>query len=148
MLLKRWDSDLGTTFARLHDETNRLFGHIGRGDSTWRLFAYSYPPVNIWEDDGNVYAEAELPGMQQDQLEVYVTDGNELTIQGERRPGDMQQGVWHRQERGFGKFSRVLALPVAIDANQVEARCERGVLHITLPKSAIARAKQIAVKGE
>ncbi len=107
--------------------------------------ASSYPPLNIWADSDNVYAEAELPGVQLAHLEIYVTDENQLTLQGERRQLDLDKGVWYGQERGFGKFSRTIKLPMRVDADQVEARFEHGVLFVTLPKSAAAKPRRISV---
>jgi HSP20 family protein len=56
--------------------------------------------------------------------------------------------VWHRQERGFGEFTRVITLPVPVDADKVTARLEHGVLTLTTAKSAAAKPKKIAVKAE
>ena len=107
--------------------------------------ASSYPPLNIWGDSDKVYAEAELSGMQLDHLEIYVTDENQLTIQGERRKLELDKGVWYGQERGFGQFSRTVRLPVKVDADKVEARFEHGVLFVTLPKSEAAKPRRISV---
>jgi HSP20 family protein len=107
--------------------------------------ADSYPPVNIWGDNDRVYAEAELPGMQLDHLEIYVTEGNQLTIQGERRQRELDKGVCYGQERGFGQFSRTIMLPVKVDADKVEARFEHGVLLVTLPKNEAAKPRRISV---
>jgi len=107
--------------------------------------ASSYPPVNIWGDSDKVYAEAELPGMQLDQLEIYVTEENQLTIQGERRQLELDKGAWYGQERGFGQFNRTIKLPVKVDADKVEARYELGVLFVTLPKSEAAKPRRISV---
>jgi HSP20 family protein len=107
--------------------------------------ASTYPPLNIWGDSDKVYAEAELPGMQLDHLEIYVTEENQLTVQGERRKLELDKGVWCRQERGFGQFSRTITLPVKVDADKVEARFEHGVLFVTLPKSEAAKPRRISV---
>jgi HSP20 family protein len=81
-------------------------------------------------------------------LEIYVTGGDQLSIKGERKPIEVEQGVWLRRERAFGKISRVLTLPIEVDANKVQARLTNGVLTITLPKSEAAKPKKIAVKAE
>lgn len=110
-----------------------------------RALASSYPPLNIWGDNDKFYAEAELPGMQLDHLEIYVTEENQLTIQGERRQRELDKGVWYGQERGFGQFSRTIRLPVKVDADKVEARFEHGVLFVTLPKNEAAKPRRISV---
>ncbi len=55
--------------------------------------------------------------------------------------------IWHRQERGFGKFTRQVTLPSLVDADKVEAKYENGVLYLTLPKSEAAKPRKIIVKS-
>jgi HSP20 family protein len=128
---------------QLQNEVNHLFDQF----SPTRALAGTYPPINMWEDDNNVYVEAELPGMTQDELHIFVSEGNQLTIAGERRPCTFEKAAWHRQERGYGKFQRTFPLPVRVDADTVEAHLEQGVLLVTLPKSVSARPRKITVKG-
>lgn len=132
--------------SSFQDEMNRVFASIA-GHRQWPGLSYSYPLVNVWSDEHNYYVEAELPGMPLDALEIFVAEGNQLTIQGERNPAETT-GTWHRQERGFGKFSRTITLPAEVDADKVQARMEHGVLRITLPKSERARPRRITVKAE
>jgi HSP20 family protein len=143
MLVSRWQPFSWSPLREFQEETNRVFGRFGAENGP--ALADSYPPVNIWGDNDNVYAEAELPGMQLDHLEIYVTEGNQLTIQGERRQRQLDKVVWHRLERGFGQFSRTIMLPVTVDADKVEARFEHGVLFVTLPKSEAAKPRRISV---
>src|SRR5437660_5575069 len=147
-MLTRWDPFAGGTLNRLHNEMNQLFDRFGMAIDNGRAREYAYPAVNVWEDNENVYAEAELPGMKLDDLEIYVSEGNHLTIRGERKPCEQQKGVWHRQERGFGKFVRAITLPAVIDADNVEARFDQGVLFLTMPKSLAAKPRKITVKAE
>ncbi|HXG12051.1 MAG TPA: Hsp20/alpha crystallin family protein [Gemmataceae bacterium] len=150
MLLTRWQpyTDLWNELNRFQSEMNRLFESFGLGESGWPGLTAAYPAVNIWQDGDNVYCEAELPGMVLDDLEIYVTGGNQLTIKGERKQPEDGKGIWHRQERGFGAFSRTITLPVDVDADKVEARFAHGVLTITMPKSEAARPRRITVKAE
>ncbi len=142
MLATRWEP--WAEMQRLSREMDRVFGRGGNGMG--RLFGVgSYPALNVWEDDDNVYAEAELPGFSLDDLEIYVT-GNQLTIKGERRPPEPSSGTWHRQERSFGKFSRMIELPGDIDSDRVAAEFKNGVLNITLPKSEAVKPRRIEVK--
>lgn len=135
--------DLWSEMGRVHDELNRLFGR-GNGQ---RVLAPAGPAINVWEDEHNVFAEADLPGMDPAKLEVFVNEGDQLTIQGERSVAAPEGAVWHRQERGFGQFMRQVALPSLVDADKVEARYELGVLHLTLPKSEAAKPKKIVVQA-
>jgi len=130
---------------RVWDEMDRLFGPMGARAAA--AVAAPFPAINLWEDDDNLYAEAELPGMTQDAIEVTVSEGDQLTIAGERRPTASEGSIWHRQESGYGRFSRTVTIPVVVDANKVEGNFADGILTLTLPKSEMARPKRIAVKG-
>jgi HSP20 family protein len=143
MLVSRWQPFSGRRLREFQHEMNWVCGRFGVENG--RALADSYPPVNIWGDSDSVFAEAELPGMQLDHLEIYVTEGNQLTIQGQRRQRELDKGVWYGQERGFGQFSRTIVLPVNVDADKVEARFEHGVLFVTLPKNEAAKPRRISV---
>lgn len=129
---------------RLRNEMDRLFGHAGNGSDPARRMAF--PPLNVWEDDDHLYAEAELPGFELDDLEIYVSGGNQLSISGERRQPDHQGGAWHRQERAFGKFRRTLELPGDVNSDAVSASFSNGVLTLTMPKAERAKSRRIEVK--
>lgn len=148
MLTTRWQSNaLWNEMNRFRDEVNRLFDANGLQDRGGPTFAVAYPPLNIWEDVERVYVEAELPGMGLDDLEIHVT-GDQLSVKGERKAPDFPESAWHRQERGFGKFARGVTLPVAVDADKVEAKLTNGVLTIAMPKSEAAKPRRITVKAE
>jgi HSP20 family protein len=138
-------SDLWVEMARFQDELSRAFGRFVPGQEDPARGAG--PLVNVWEDDDAFHAEADLPGLNMDRFEVFVTEGNQLTIQGERPAPEFPEAVWHRQERPFGQFSRTLTLPALVEADQVEARYEQSVLRLTLPKSEAAKPRRIAVKS-
>jgi HSP20 family protein len=104
--------------------------------------------LNVWEEKDNVLVEAELPGLDLKDLEIYVTGGNQLTIKGQRKPNVPEKGVWHRQERQFGTFSRSLTLPFPVDAEKVDAKLENGVLQVRLAKHESAKPRKIPVKAE
>ena len=91
--------------------------------------------------------DRELVGLNLADLEIFVTGSNQLTIKGERKQSVPEKGVRHRQERGFGNFVRVLALPFAVDAEKVEAKFENGVLQIKLAKHESAKPRKIHVKA-
>ncbi len=135
------------TINRLREEMDHLFENFfGPGAAQWvpgAGFARGYPALNVWEDTQNLYAEAEVPGLTMEDLEVYVV-GNDLTIKGERKENG--QEAYHRRERGVGPFERVLPLPIPIDADKVEAQLSNGVLTIKMPKAEAARPRRIEVK--
>jgi len=129
---------------RMQDEFNRLFGRlspVARADGA----AVAGPAVNVWEDETALFAEADLPGIDPAKLEVFVTEGNQLTVQGERAAPEVPGAAWVRQERPSGPFVRVIALPALVDADKVDARYEHGVLRVTLPKSEAAKPRKINV---
>jgi HSP20 family protein len=132
---------------RLSNQMEQVFGRFN-GGGRQTLAPTEYPPINLWEDEERVYAEAELPGMKLDDLEIFVTGGNQLTISGERKEPAGNGAAWHRRERGYGRFTRVIELPGAVDEDKVEAQFKLGVLTITLPKREEAKPRRIAVKAE
>jgi HSP20 family protein len=145
----RWQpAQLFNQLQDLHNEMNRLFSRWGEDGARWLGTVAGYPAVNVWDDENTVFVEAELPGLRLEDLEIYVTGGNQLTLKGERKPSVPEKGIWHRQERGFGPFSRSLTLPFPVDADRVDARFENGVLQISMPKHESARPRKIQVKGE
>lgn len=138
-------------FGDLREELSRMQRELQRAvrrdpsSSVEELPADSFPPVNVWDDNDHVFVEAELPGCEQAELEVLV-HGRRLTIQGRRTPPQQDKGVWHRQERGYGTFSRSLDLPSPVDSDQIEADLRSGILSIRLAKHAEVRPKRIIVK--
>jgi HSP20 family protein len=128
---------------RLREEMDRVFG----GDGLRRVSESVFPPLNIWGNDENLYVEAELPGFELSDLEIYVSGNNQLSIKGERKVPEHEGGTWHRQERGFGSFSRMIDLPEPVDAEHVSAEFSAGVLTITMPKREEAKPRKIEVKS-
>jgi HSP20 family protein len=104
-----------------------------------------FPQLNLWEDEANVHAECELPGLRLDDLEVTVL-GSKLTIRGERKTAAPEGASSLRRERSYGEFSRTVELPIEIDAEKVEATLENGVLKVRLPKAKTALPRRIEVK--
>jgi HSP20 family protein len=152
-ILTRWEpfSELRhemRQMRRFQRAMDRLFGRWGIDLTERPALAVSYPPVNRWEDDDFVYAEAELPGLKLPDLEITVTANNQLTVKGKRESAAPEKVEWHRQERGFGSFERTIGLPVSVDGNKVEARLENGVLTIKMAKTPEAKPRKIPVKAE
>jgi HSP20 family protein len=132
--------------AQLQTEMNRLFDRWGHDGGLRGVDAY--PALNLWEDGDSLILEAELPGLNLKDLEIYVTGNNQLTLKGERKPLVPEKSVQHRQERAFGSFTRVFTLPHQVDANKVEAHFENGVLRVKLAKHESAKPRKIAVKAQ
>jgi len=103
------------------------------------------PSVDIYETADSIVIKAELPDVEQKDIEVRIED-NTLTIKGERKhDGEVKKENYHRIERYFGSFQRSFTLPSSIRQDNVSAICERGVLTITLPKKEETKPKQIKV---
>ncbi|KAA5539056.1 Hsp20/alpha crystallin family protein [Roseiconus nitratireducens] len=143
MLATRWEPF--AEMNRLSREMDRLFGRRGGGPGR-QVAGSQFPALNVWEDEDHLYAEAELPGFDEESLEIYVV-GNQLTLKGSRRPPEHQGGTWHRQERGYGKFGRSIELPGDVDSDKVSAEYKNGILTVTLPKSEAVKPKRIQVKS-
>ena len=102
--------------------------------------------VDIWDDAEHVYVEAELPGINKDDLNISVENGV-LTIQGEKKYEQTKKERDHRlQERYYGSFSRSFTLPSTVDSEKVDATLTKGVLKIVLNKRPEAKTKRIEVK--
>jgi len=139
--------------SRLREEMDNLFDtFLGQewnplGWAPLAGFARGYPGFNIWEDEQNLYAETEVPGLKMQDLEIYVV-GNELTVKGERKVEEREGETYHRRERPLGSFQRTIPLPMPIDADKVEASLRDGVLTITMPKAEAAKPRRIEVKAK
>jgi HSP20 family protein len=105
-----------------------------------------FPLVNFSEDEGHIYIESLVPGVEPKDIDLSVLR-NTLTISGERKPFVEKEGqIVHRAELGSGKFSRTIGLPVDIDPDNIHAQCKDGIMQITLAKAEHAKPKKIEIK--
>lgn len=105
-----------------------------------------YPAVNIWEKGGSAVITAELPGIDPEKLDISVS-GDTVTISGEALRETLAEGeIYLRQERGIGNFKRNIQLPFQINAQEVEARYEKGILVIVLPRVKEDLPKKIKIQ--
>lgn len=110
-----------------------------------RAGAGVFPSINLTEDGEAYYVSAELPGVTSTDLDLNVT-ANQLTVAGERKISEAAADVcYHRREREAGRFSRAIALPGDVDADNVKARLVDGVLTVTVPKVEKAKPRQISI---
>ena len=104
------------------------------------------PAVDIYETADSIIIKAELPDVDQKDIEVRIEDAT-LILKGERKHEDeVKKENYHRIERYFGSFQRSFSLPATIDQEKVTASCEKGVLTISLPKKEETRPKQIRIQ--
>jgi len=112
-------------------------------ESTWAT-----PAVDVAETDKGYEITAELPGMDESNIDVKFADGV-LTIKGEKKEErEEKKKDYYVSERRYGSFQRSFPVPESVDANKIEAKFVNGVLTIKLPKSAEAQKneKKIAIK--
>lgn len=143
MMANRYGLPMVDRFGR---EMNNLLHTLFDGVPLTSPGSRPFPAVNVWEDGENLYAEAEVPGLSMNDLEIFVV-GEELTIKGRRSAPADENVAYHRQERGSGEFARVLTLPVSVDADRVEATLRDGVLTLTLPKAEEAKPRKITIRN-
>lgn len=115
---------------RFFDDFDRSFGGVAPfGEKgAWA------PAVDIYEDDKAITLKAELPDMEEKDLDVRVEEGM-LTIKGEKKfENEEKKENFHRIERRYGSFERTFALPDTVDAENISAKYDKGVLKVTAPK--------------
>jgi HSP20 family protein len=122
-------------------------GRGGQGISATGGTSFA-PPMEMFERDGNLVVRADLPGLTKDDVQVEVTEES-LTITGERRSEhEGQQGGVFRSERHYGTFHRRIPLPEGVNAEQVRATFQDGVLEVTMPApQQQARSRRIEVRS-
>lgn len=129
-------------FDRLFEDFEPGFGlRRSGGEKGWA------PAVDIYEDEKEIVIKAELPEVKEEDIDVRVEDG-QLTIKGERKfEHEEKKENYHRVERRYGSFQRTFALPDTVDAEHVNAKYDKGVLKVTLPKAEKPKnARTIPVK--
>lgn len=140
-------------FAFFRDEMNRLFDNFFRGvdiEPFGKKFAAFSPNIDISETDKEVVISAELPGIEEKDIDVSLTKDS-ITIKGEKKEEKEEKGKnYYRMERSYGSFSRTIPLPVEIDSDKTTAEFKKGVLTIKMPKTAeaIKETKKVQIKAE
>lgn len=106
------------------------------------------PPVDVFEKENEIVILVDLPGVNEEDIEVQVVDGV-LSIKGEKKaPFEKDQDHCYRMERQFGKFSRLFSLPNNLDLTNIKASLKDGLLKISIPKTETAKAKVIQISKE
>ena len=155
---------LPDVWQSFRSEMDRLFDRFGSGfgfpslrrmfdiEPSWRSassFGFAAPAIDMSEDERAYRISAELPGIDGKEIDVSVS-GDMLVLKGEKRQEKEETDKnYHFSERSYGSFQRAFELPASVDRNKVAADFSKGVLTITLPKTAEAQkpAKKIEVKS-
>jgi HSP20 family protein len=142
-------------FLSLHREVNRLFDDVFRGFEArlpsiggFSSIASGWPSVEICDGEKEIRVTAEIPGMEETDIEVLLDDGV-LTLKGEKR-SESESKERQFSERFYGHFERRIPLGTEVDEDKVSAAFKNGVLIVILPKTerAQTKAKRIAINGK
>lgn len=128
------------------NQMNSLLQNVDQTYTTERGWGIrdGFPRTNLSDTGDNLELFAEVPGINKEQLHVKI-QGNYLEISGSR-PADSPEGyTLHRNERVVSSFSRSFTLPYEVDATQVTATLNDGLLKIVLPKSEAAKPRQVTI---
>ena len=135
-----WRSPFDNLFDAFFGEDSRLPVLPGNAAFT--------PRIDVKEDDVSYEISAELPGLEEKDIEISVADGS-LVLRGEKSSdSEEKEGKYFRQERIYGRFERAFHLPDGVEAEKIEAKFKNGILAITLPKKEEAKkvVRQVEVK--
>lgn len=140
-------------FSLFRQEMNRLFDNFFHGFDLElferRLGTFS-PNVDVSESDKEIKVTAELPGMDDKDIDVSLSKDS-LTIKGEKKEEkEEKKKDYYRMERSYGSFSRTIPLHVEVETDKAKAEFKKGVLTVTIPKTAkaIKETKKIEIKAE
>lgn len=145
---RRGQADLANTgpFSALHREIDRLFEDFTRGFPSLGKFDL-VPSMDVTETDKEIEVTAELPGLEEKDVEINYADGT-LTIRGEKKAEKEEKNkTRHVIERSYGSFARTLELPAGVDPSKIKASISKGVLKVTVEKPAAKEVKKIDVKA-
>jgi HSP20 family protein len=142
MALVRWEPlrEINT----IQGEVNRLFNTffdtpVSASERRW------LPAMDLVETEDHFLLRADLPGLSEEDVQIELED-NVLTVSGERKSEhEERKEGYHRVERAYGRFTRSLTLPEGVDAEAVEARFDRGVLEISIPKPEERKPRRVAI---
>ena len=148
----------GDPFMALHREVNRLFDDVFRGFDQFGTGRFpslaasrgnwGWPNVEMAETNKEIRVTAELPGLEETDVEVTLDDGV-LMLRGEKR-SESEDKDRQFSERFYGQFERRIPVGTEVEQDKVEARFKNGVLTITMPKTerAQGKTKRIAINGK
>jgi len=141
-----WDIRAPRLLESFRREMDELFDQLLRGwDDGEQLPAFA-PRANVAETDTHYEVTLDLPGLQPEEFNVELKE-NQLWITGERKQEREEKGkTYHRIERSWGQFRRVIPFPSPVNADKVEAEYKDGVLRVLVPKDEASQPRKITVK--
>lgn len=144
--LIKWDPF--NEMQTFHDDMNRVFtDFFGRVPARRSLAEGLWAPLmDIEETKEELVVKAEIPGMAKDDIKIQIT-ADVLSISGERKhEEESKDKTYHRIERTYGKFQRIIRLPTEVQSGKTKASYENGVLTIRIPKSEELKPREIAIE--
>ncbi|HYE35167.1 Hsp20/alpha crystallin family protein [Methylocaldum sp.] len=141
----QFENSLFDDFRRMEREMDDLFGRWPWPTGIRSAVRGSFPPVNVGATPDKVNVYLFTPGVDPKTLDISIQQ-NVLTVSGERGLPKNENANYYRQERFNGEFRRAIALPEDVDPDRVEARCENGILHVTVQRREAVKPRQIEIK--
>ena len=144
----RTDHDPFETLLRFQDDLSRAIGPRTappREHVSSRIWS---PTVDVYEDSDAIVIKADLPGVNQDEIDVEMNNDT-LTIRGERKFEDeARRESYVRVERQYGAFQRSFTIGVAVEPDKIKAVYKNGILELTLPKAEITKPRKVQVAAD
>jgi len=134
--IKRRDNTIGTDIDAFRRNMTHLFDEFFSMEPTGLFETAWHPAVDVEEDDKNIVVKADVPGIDEKNLNVNL-ERNVLTISGEKKEEKKTEGTGNRRivtERSYGSFLRSISLPEGVKAEKITAQFKNGVLTVTVPK--------------
>lgn len=139
-MMRNWENP----FQSMQQAINRLFSDFW-GEPSTELSQWQsgfIPTIDVSEDEKEIHITAELPGLSEKDITLTVRE-NALVIEGEKkREHEEKKENFYRRETSYGSFHRVITLPAEVDEAKAQAKFEKGVLRVDIPKSEAARRKE------
>jgi HSP20 family protein len=140
-----WDLDESEGVGSLFSDFDRIFNelaapYMGQGQARW---TQNYP-VDLYETSEDIVLEMALPGVQIDDLDISI-EGRSLAIRGTLPEDEVEDRRYWLQTIPRGEFNRTVNLPANVDLDSVHAKVEHGLLRLTMPKVAEAKARKITI---
>jgi HSP20 family protein len=144
-MIRRWDPL--REMMVLRNSLDRVVDRdLALAPGDWKSFNWSVA-LDVVENDDEYLVKASLPGIDPEDLDI-TFDDNRLTIKGEvKDEKDVEDTRYHLRERRYGSFTRSIKMPSGIKSDEIEARYDKGVLELHLPKIEEVKPKKITIQA-
>ncbi len=141
--LSDWESRYLGEMQRIQKRMNEVMGEMEVPKMEGNIMM---PMADVKETDEAIVVAMDLPGINKEDVDISVTD-NELRVVAEKRlETETSDKDYHKRERTYNRFERVVAIPVAVKGDEAKAKLENGVLEVTLPKEVTTTRKKINIE--